>query len=125
MTGPTLQRTVPILRIFDVAKAKEFYVDWLGFTVDWEHGAEEGLPLYPQVSLGDIVLHLSEHYGDGSPGSAVRFEITGLQALHEAISAKNYRYMRPGLDAMPWGWNCVQLLDPFGNRLNFEEKIAG
>ena len=27
----------PILRIFDEAKAKEFYVDFLGFSVDWEH----------------------------------------------------------------------------------------
>jgi catechol 2,3-dioxygenase-like lactoylglutathione lyase family enzyme len=31
-----LGRTTPILRIFDVAKAREFYVDRLGFQVDWE-----------------------------------------------------------------------------------------
>jgi glyoxalase superfamily protein len=28
-----LQRTVPILRMFDVAKAREFNVDHLGFAV--------------------------------------------------------------------------------------------
>src|SRR4051812_9278801 len=28
---------VPVLRIFDVAKAREFYAGFLGFTVDWEH----------------------------------------------------------------------------------------
>src|SRR4029453_4400089 len=27
---------IPILRIFDVDRARGFYVDWLGFTVDWE-----------------------------------------------------------------------------------------
>ena len=27
--------TIPILRIFDIAKAKEFYVDYLGFGLDW------------------------------------------------------------------------------------------
>ena len=27
----------PILRIFDIAKAREFYLDFLGFAVDWEH----------------------------------------------------------------------------------------
>jgi hypothetical protein len=27
-------RTIPILRIFSVEKAKEFYVGWLGFQVD-------------------------------------------------------------------------------------------
>ena len=42
-----LGKTTPILRIFDEAKAKEFYVDFLGFKVDWEHRFEPGLPLYP------------------------------------------------------------------------------
>lgn len=31
------ERTAPIMRIFDVAKAHEFYLGFLGFTVDWEH----------------------------------------------------------------------------------------
>ena len=62
-------RTVPILRSFDEAKAREFYVDWLGFTVNWEHRFEPGMPLYMQVSRDGIVLHISEHHGDGSPGA--------------------------------------------------------
>jgi catechol 2,3-dioxygenase-like lactoylglutathione lyase family enzyme len=33
------KRVVPILRIFDVAKTREFYVDYLGFSVDFEHGS--------------------------------------------------------------------------------------
>ena len=28
---------VPILRMFDLEKAKDFYVGFLGFQVDWEH----------------------------------------------------------------------------------------
>ncbi|HEY3162183.1 MAG TPA: glyoxalase superfamily protein [Vicinamibacterales bacterium] len=27
-------RTIPILRMFDAAKAREFYIDFLGFTID-------------------------------------------------------------------------------------------
>jgi hypothetical protein len=30
----SLGRTTPILRIFDEAKAREFYVDFLGFDID-------------------------------------------------------------------------------------------
>jgi hypothetical protein len=26
---------IPILRSFDEGKAREFYIDWLGFKVDW------------------------------------------------------------------------------------------
>jgi catechol 2,3-dioxygenase-like lactoylglutathione lyase family enzyme len=57
-------RTVPILRSFDETKAREFYVDFLGFTVDWTHRFEPDLPLYMQVSRDGIVLHISEHHGD-------------------------------------------------------------
>jgi hypothetical protein len=27
----------PVLRCFDEAKTREFYLDFLGFKVDWEH----------------------------------------------------------------------------------------
>ena len=30
-------QTIPVLRIFSVDKAKEFYIDFLGFQIDWEH----------------------------------------------------------------------------------------
>jgi catechol 2,3-dioxygenase-like lactoylglutathione lyase family enzyme len=55
------QKTIPILRIFSVEKAKEFYVGFLGFTVDWEHHFDENSPAYIQVSRGRLNLHLSEH----------------------------------------------------------------
>jgi len=64
------RRVVPILRIFDVAKAKDFYAGFLGFTIDWEHRFDDRAPLYLQVSRNGLVLHLSEHHGDGTPGSA-------------------------------------------------------
>ncbi|WP_333895428.1 glyoxalase superfamily protein [Mycolicibacterium gadium] len=31
-----LERAVRVLRIFDQAKAEEFYLDYLGFVTDWE-----------------------------------------------------------------------------------------
>ena len=57
-------QTIPIMRIFDEDKAKEFYLGFLGMELDWEHRFEDGYPIYMQVSLGDFVLHLSEHSGD-------------------------------------------------------------
>ena len=70
--------TTPILRSFDEAEAKRFYVDYLGFTLDWEHRFEDGLPLYMQVSRDDCVLHISEHHGDCSPGAAVRIAVEAM-----------------------------------------------
>jgi uncharacterized glyoxalase superfamily protein PhnB len=114
-----LGKTTPILRIFDEAKAKEFYVEFLGFTVDWEHRFEPGLPLYMQVTRDDCVLHLSEHYGDCSPGAAVRIETTNLDHFHRDLADKKYKYARPRIEEMPWGTREVSVKDPFGNRLTF------
>lgn len=51
--------TIPVIRMFDVGKAKEFYVDFLGFTIDWEGHIFEGAPLYMQLSRDDLTLQLS------------------------------------------------------------------
>src|SRR6478609_388368 len=89
-----IQQTIPILRIFDVAKAREFYLDFLGFSVDWEHRFEEGFPLYMQVSRAGMTLHLSEHHGDACPGSTVFVWMEGLGEFHGEITARNYGYLR-------------------------------
>jgi hypothetical protein len=61
-------RIIPILRVFNVAKAVEFYLGFLGFKVDWDHRFDDNAPLYRQISRGELVFHLSEHHGGGSPG---------------------------------------------------------
>jgi uncharacterized glyoxalase superfamily protein PhnB len=109
----------PILRIFDEAKAKEFYVDFLGFTVDWEHRFEDGFPLYMQVSKDGCVVHLSEHHGDACPGAAIRIATDELDEFCRHLQATEYRYFRPSIEAKPWGSREMSLTDPFGNRLTF------
>lgn len=121
----TTLATIPILRIFDEAKAREFYLDFLGFKIDFEHRFGPNFPLYMQVSLGDCVLHLSEHHGDACPGARVFIRVTGLEEFQKSLLAKDYRYMKPGLDKTPWGSITTELADPFGNRLTFDEKIGG
>lgn len=113
----------PILRIFDERKAKEFYLDFLGFVLDWEHRFEEGLPLYLQVSKDGCVLHLSEHHGDCCPGAALRIETTELEAFHRQLSVKAYPYARPDIEATSWGSRDLSVRDPFGNRLTFTDSI--
>ena len=116
-------KTVPILRMFDEAKAREFYVDFLGFVVDWEHRFENGTPLYMQVSKDGCVIQLSEHYGDASPGAAVRIETTELDAFQQQLSGKKYRYANPGApQETPWGTRELTIQDPFGNKLIFSNR---
>src|SRR4051794_37883360 len=119
-----LGRVTPILRIFDEPKAREFYVDFLGFTVDWEHRFEPGMPLYMQVSRDGCVIHLSEHHGDATPGAAVRIETTDLDALQRELAGKRYKYARPGVNDTPWGTREMPIKDPFGNTLTFTTTIS-
>ena len=119
----TMLQTIPILRIFDVDKAREFYVGFLGFTVDWEHRFDDKAPLYMQVSRGGLVLHLSEHHGDACPGSTVFVRMTGIDEYHREITSKGYGYMRPGVNIAPWNAKLMEVTDPFGNRLRFNEYL--
>lgn len=119
-----VERVIPILRIFDLAKMREFYLDFLGCTIDWEHGAGEDVPRYLQVSRGALRLHLSEHHGDSAPGARIYIEVQGVAELHAELTAKKYKHNRPGLETTPWGTRELEVIDPFGNRLTFAERRA-
>jgi|tagenome__1003787_1003787.scaffolds.fasta_scaffold20874053_3 hypothetical protein len=116
---------VPILRIFDRTKAVEFYVDYLGFTLDWEHGGHvDHSPLYAQVSRGRAVLHLSEHHGDASPGGAALIPVVDVAALHDELRQRPYDFADPGVSDEDWG-RVMAVIDPFHNRLVFHQPVAG
>ena len=121
MSAVAFDQTIPILRIFSVEKAKEFYLDFLGFSLDWEHRFADDLPLYMQISRGSFLLHLSEHHGDACPGATVFVRMRGIAALHQELAAKAYRYLRPGVEQAPWGARVMEVTDPFGNRIRFNE----
>jgi catechol 2,3-dioxygenase-like lactoylglutathione lyase family enzyme len=115
------KRVVPIFRIFSLEKAREFYLDFLGCRVDWEHRFSPDAPVYMRVSRGDLVLHLSEHHGDGTPGSIAYVYMTGVADLHRELIEKQYRHNRPGLQQQEWGMTELTVTDPFNNRITFGE----
>lgn len=120
----TVVETIPIFRIFDITKAKEFYLDFLGFTVDWEHRFDATAPVYMKVRRGGCVLHLSEHHGDCCPGSTAFLRVTGLDAYHAEITAKGYGHLRPGVERTFHNSKCMEVIDPFGNRIRFDESLS-
>jgi len=115
---------IPVLRIFSEDKAREFYLGFLGFGVDFEHRFGDNFPLFLQISRDGLVLHLSGHHGDATPGARVRIVTQGIAALHRELTAKDYRYAKPGLETTPWGSRDVTVTDPFGNVLCFTEPDA-
>ena len=100
---------VPVLRV----SAAEASVDWyqrLGFTVEWRHHVEPGLPLYLGKRRGDTArLHLSEHTGDARPGTLVYLYVPDVDAVAGACGVTQ-------IDQMPWGRD-FEVMDPDGNRI--------
>ncbi len=113
---------IPIFRIFSKEKAVEFYVDFLGFTIDWEHKFVPDAPVCIQIHYGDLILHLDEHHGDSGPGSHIYVQMTGLDEYHQTLNAKKYGNLRLSIEPMPWGSNVMEVIDPFGNRIRFGES---
>jgi uncharacterized glyoxalase superfamily protein PhnB len=121
-----VKQAVPILRIFDEAMAREFYLDFLGSTAEFEHRFAPDLPLYMGISLGGMTIHLSGHNGDTTPGTRVYIEVAdGLTEWAQELSAKQYKHARPGCPCQTeWGTQELTLTDPFGNRLTFAERLT-
>jgi Glyoxalase superfamily protein len=79
--------------------------------------------VYRQISRRNLILHLSEHHGDGSPGARIRVMMQGVEEFHREISSKGYRYRRSGLETTPWGTLETSVIDPFCNLIRFCQPI--
>jgi uncharacterized glyoxalase superfamily protein PhnB len=119
----TMKSSTPIFRIFDEEKAKEFYLNYLEFELDWEHRFEDEMPLYMQISNGGCIIHLSEHHGDCSPGASIRIEVDNIRLFQANLLSKKYKYSRPGIEKTSWNTLEVSVTDPFGNRIVFFESM--
>jgi uncharacterized glyoxalase superfamily protein PhnB len=120
----TLSRTTPILRMFDEARTRAFYCDFLGFEVLFEHRFAPDLPLYLAVRRGGCELHLSGHHGDATPGSSARIQADDVDAYCAELAAKHHPQARPTVQAMPWGTRDFTVTDPSGNRLTFTSAVS-
>ena len=116
-----IQFAIPVLRMFDEAKAKAFYLDYLGFVVDWEGRFNPTAPLYMQIRLGDALLHLDGHAGEDAPISQAIIQVVGLQQYCDYLIAKKAEYPKPWpVDPRYQGRNTdMNIDDPFGNYLIF------
>jgi catechol 2,3-dioxygenase-like lactoylglutathione lyase family enzyme len=121
--GMTLGTATPIFRIFDEAKARQFYVDFLGFAIVFEHRAADNMPLYMAIARDGCELHLTEHHGDCCPGAAVRIDVSDVDALCQGLNAQRYPFGRPSVEEMPWGSRDLSVRDPFGNQLTFTQSL--
>ena len=109
---------IPILRIFDEAMARGFYLSYLGAAETFGHRFDPKAPLYLGVQLHGADLHLTEHFGDATPGSSIRLKIDDLPSYHAKLIKATYPNANPSITEQPWGLD-MPISDPFGNRIIF------
>jgi hypothetical protein len=128
-TSPhNMTRVRPVIGVATYDEAIAHYVDFLGFTVDWEWREAPGRPAIVAISRDGVEMHLVE--GDEHPpNSWFQVHMEDIQTLADELNAK-----RPGSVEIEGGAPYVQqilLKDPFGNLIVFEQgqssddEIAG
>lgn len=117
-----MQTVIPQLRSTDARRSLAFYVDRLGFGVDWRHQFGPGFPLFLQLTRDGQTIFLTEHAGDCEPGGAVYFRVPDVDACARDFRARGLRDV-PEPAETPWGTREMILTDPDGNRLRFATDI--
>ena len=124
ISGPAhLSAPVPLLRMFDRAAAYDFYREYLGFTVEWEHRFEPDLPLYARIRRDDLVIDLTEHYGDGTPGTVLWVPVDDVDALQRELIAKRHPRSRPGVERDAPGGPTLTVPAPSSNSIRFCQSV--
>jgi predicted enzyme related to lactoylglutathione lyase len=102
--------------VSDVDRAKEFYVEKVGFTADHDHRVSDEIRFVQLTPPGSACsIALGTGVTDAAPGS-----VRGLQMVVSDIEVAHAHLVERGVDAsdvqvFPWG-SFVFFEDPDGNR---------
>jgi len=121
-----MSAAVATLRIGDYQAARRFYVDGLGFAVDWEwRDAPDarGEPVFLQISRGPLRLYLSRRDGDGTPGGLVYLYVADVDGWQAELLRRGIVAEGPPVD-QAWGNRELRVRDPDGNQLCICAVIA-
>jgi catechol 2,3-dioxygenase-like lactoylglutathione lyase family enzyme len=119
---PNIQSWYPVVGIRSWEQAREYYVDWLGFNLDWEWREAPGQPVIAMVTRDGLTLGLNEHE-DAATGSWLSLAVADIQSL-----ADEWNGRRPGsvevVNGMPYEFPVVYLVDPFGNKIDVQQPLT-
>lgn len=111
-----MNTAVPTLRITSYDAAVAFYVEALGFRVDWEWRHEPGFPVTMQVSRGPLRIYLTEHEQDCALPGLVYLYVSDVDAWQAEMLARGIVAEEAPQD-QPWGNREMMVRDPDGNGL--------
>ncbi len=115
-----LPSPIPILKVASLDLARPFYIDYLGFGIDW--GDESPWPGYTQVSRGEVQLHLAAEDAGGKTAALLFRGVRGLADYHLELAGRRGNFTVSDLRFTPYDSREFEVTDPFGNHLRFWEN---
>jgi catechol 2,3-dioxygenase-like lactoylglutathione lyase family enzyme len=107
--------------VSDVDRAKAFYVDQVGFTLDHDHTVSDDMRFVQLTPTGSACsIAFGQGIVDSEPGS-----VAGLQLVVDDVHAARNELVGRGVDAtdvqdFPWG-SFTFFADPDGNRWSVQQ----
>ncbi len=114
MLGGSMERAIPILPADDLAAAKGFYVNGLGFRVTFE-ATKDGRTGLMGLERGTIRLTIDSPMRGHGRNACVALEVDDADAYYREWSAR-VAVLRAPMDEA-WGARTFDLLDPAGNTI--------
>ena len=109
-----MELAVPHLPVEDLAVAKQFYVEKLGFNIDFE-ASEDGKTGILGVRRGTIQITLDCPMDGHGRDACVSLQVDSVDQYYDEWRAKTPVKRPPHNE--PWGARTFDLIDPFGNTI--------
>jgi catechol 2,3-dioxygenase-like lactoylglutathione lyase family enzyme len=117
-----MERAIPILPVEDLATAKAFYVDRLGFRVTFEV-SEDGRSGLLGIERGTIQMTLDCPMKGHGRNACVALQVEDADAYYREWQGKVDVLRAPKNEE--WGARTFDLLDPSGNTIFVMGPVSG
>jgi catechol 2,3-dioxygenase-like lactoylglutathione lyase family enzyme len=101
--------------VTDVDRAKDFYVDKVGFVLDHDHQVSDEMRFVQLTPPGSACsISIGAGLGGGTPGTAqgLQMVVSDIQAAHDELAGRGVEVSE--IQSYPWG-DFVFFSDPDGN----------
>jgi uncharacterized glyoxalase superfamily protein PhnB len=116
-TNAHLHHAIPILRVEDIETSLAYYVEKLGFKLDWR------TPVFLSVTRDKCSLMLCQG-GQGRAGTWLWTAVKDADELHEELKARGAKILQ-GPANYEWGSREFMVMDPDSHVLRFASEATG
>jgi catechol 2,3-dioxygenase-like lactoylglutathione lyase family enzyme len=114
------QSATPIFNARNVPASIDYYVNKLGFHVEWDWGSP---PTFASVERDAVRIFLCEG-GQGAPGTWLSIYVQDVDALYQEYKRRGALIRQPPTN-FPWGVREMNVEDPDGHRLRMGSDATG